>query len=295
MNPHQLSKTAAYVAIKFYGLTLMKPYRDLFDKEVLLFYDRLIADLPAPLDSYHSLLKNGWFRSACMKIDKTLLPGDLMHILMRKSYLPASIERLIDKGYSQVIILGAGFDHIGRTFSQKGITCVELDVDRMVQVKQRFLKQYGYTNKNLTVWPINISERSLYDTLGEIPALNPDERTVAVAEGFFDYLTPEEFSKTLNGLSAFFVNKLKLVSTVFSLQELTRFQTFVFRNSVKAVGERLKLNASLDDFESILNENDFKVDKNLTAQEMRDGMALTGDLETSVLRGFYLLEASKRM
>ena len=293
MKSKQISKTAAYVAIKFYGLTLIKPYRELFDKEVITFYDRLVGGLPAPLNNYHSLLKKKWFRSACMNLDELLLPGDLMHILMRKLYIKPMIGRLIAKGYTQILILGAGFDHIGKTYSQSGVTCIELDTALMTHIKQHFLDQHGYSNNHLTVYPADLGEGSLSDILPEIPKLDPNAATVAVAEGFFDYLSPESFSQTLNELSEFFNNELKLVSTVFSLQKLNPFHAFVFRNAVRAVGERLELYASLDNFKDFLVKNNFKIDQDLTAYEMRDGITVPKDFEMAVLPGFYLLEASR--
>ena len=290
MESNKYSKTAAYVAIKFYGLTLSNPFNKLFDDEVIAFYDRLVVQLPSPLNNYHALLQKSWFRNVLMYFDEKLLPGDLLHILMRKFYLQRIIERLTEKEYSQIIILGAGFDHLGSTYSRNGIPCFELDVTATAHIKQQFLDRYGYTNNHLTVYPANLSHRSLYEVLTEIPSLDSEAKTVVIAEGFFDYLRPEVFSLTLN---EFFSNSLKLVSTVFSLQELNRFHAFVFRNAIKAAGEDLKLHASRDDYKHYLKKHHFQIDHILTADEMRDGILLQKVSEMAILPGFYILEASR--
>lgn len=292
MKSNQLSRTAAYVAIKFYGLTLENPYHKLFDNETLSFYDRLVSEFPAPLDKYHRLLQNKWIRSATKFIDELLLPGDLMHILMRKYYISKMVEQLVKKEYKQMIILGAGFDHLGKVYSNKGVTCVELDVPLMAQIKQQFLDKNNFTNKNLTVFPANFSRASLSDFMREIPQVDPDLKTIAVAEGFFDYLTHREFSNTLKDLSGFFRNKLSLISTVFSINELSTFHAFVFRNAVKAVGEKIKLHLSIEDFTQILSTNSLCLEKRLSAKDMMNHINTPEVHEKPILPGFYILQAS---
>ncbi|MDX1585285.1 MAG: hypothetical protein R3222_01020, partial [Balneolaceae bacterium] len=124
MRSSRISKTAAFVAIKIYGLTLMEPYRKLYDDEIIEFYSRLVNQLPLPLRRYHSLLTKKWFRSASIFLEESLLPGDLMHILMRKHYLSSVIDCCIHKNYSQIVVLGAGFDHIGAIYSKNGVRCI---------------------------------------------------------------------------------------------------------------------------------------------------------------------------
>ncbi len=293
MESNTYSKTAAYVAIKFYGLTLINPFYKLFDDNIIAFYNRLVAQLPSPLNNYHVLLQKTWFRNVSMYFDEILLPGDLLHILMRKFHLQNITERLIEEGYSQILILGAGFDHLGSLHARNGTPCFELDVTATAHIKQQFLNQYGYTNTNLTVYPANLSHRLLYDILTDIPSLDSEAKTLVIAEGFFDYLTPDVFSLTLKSLTDYFSNSLKLVTTVFSLQELNRFYAFVFRNAVKAAGEELKLHASRDDYEQYLKNHHFQIDHTLTADEMRDGIPLQKVSEMAILPGFYLLEASR--
>lgn len=293
MNSGRFSKTAAYVAIKFYGLTQIELYRKLFDEEVITFYDRIVAALPLPLKRYHSFLKQGWFRSVCIFLEESLLPGDLMHILMRKFYISSSIDRLITQGYSQIIILGAGFDHIGVTYSRKGISCLELDTASVIEIKQHFLELHAYSNSKLNSYPVNINRTGLSDLLPGIPSIDPDARTIVIAEGFFDYLTPQKCSETLNALTHYFRSDLKFISTVFSLEQLTSFHAFVFENAVKAVGEKLQLHASIEEFRNILMKNNFQIKHILQNNEMYNENNVLKNSNLAILPGFYLLEAGK--
>lgn len=84
MKANQLSKTAAFVAIKFYGLTRIEKFRSLFDDSVVNFYDRIVQTLPGPLSYYHSWLKYSGIRKLFIGAEELLLPGDLLHIIARK-------------------------------------------------------------------------------------------------------------------------------------------------------------------------------------------------------------------
>lgn len=289
MKPNRLSKTAAYIAIKFYGLTLIEPFRSLFDEETLLFYDRLVADLPAPLNKYHSFLKNKWIRTCAISLDEFFLPGDLMHILLRKYHIREMIEKSIIHQNEQLIILGAGFDHMGKTYSEKGLQCFELDVPRMAHIKQTFLGSHRYHNNNLTIYPIHFSGDSLSDELVNIPQLTPETETIVVAEGFFDYLSPAEFKNTVKSLTNFFNNRVTLISTVFSLDELTPFRSLIFKSAVLAVAEQLKLHYSVCEFIDFFKENNFQIKNQLSGEVMKSQTLAAQDIQMPVLPGFYLI------
>lgn len=293
MKSDPFSKTAAYVAIKFYGLSQIEQYRELFDRDVITFYDRLVASLPTPLNRYHTLLKNDWFRSASIFIDEAMLPGDLMHILMRKYYISSTVDRLIQEDYSQILILGAGFDHIAAIYSQKGISCIELDTVSVLKIKQHFLETNSYSNNKHTLHPVDINRTQLSYLLPSIPDIDPDAHTIAIAEGFFDYITPKKFSEALHGLHSFFNSELKILSTVFSLQQLTQFHAFVFKYAVKAVGEKLQLHANLEEFQNYFRKNNFLVEHLWDADKLKNDNPVLQASKMDVLPGFYILEASK--
>lgn len=291
MKPNQLSKTAAYIAIKFYGITLTEPYRSLFDKETIRYYDHLVANLPFPLNKYHSYLKNKWFRNCLKSVDEFLLPGDLMHILMRKYYMSKMVNELIDQNYKQLIVLGAGFDHLGKAFADKGLNCFELDVPRMAQLKLKFLQKFNYHDNRLTVFPAHFSESSLYDFLTLIPNLDSRKKTIIAAEGFFDYLTPKELKGILNNLSWYFNNRVTLISTLFALDELTLFHSFIFKSAVAAVGEELKLYCSQQEFDHILTSQNYQVEVLIPGETMRREKLMPLGIDMPVLPGFYLVKA----
>lgn len=291
MKFDRISKTAAFIAIKFYGLTKSGTFRSLFDQQTLLFYDRLVSSLPSPLNFYHAILDKSYVRKMLISLEELFLPGDLLHVIQRKYFIQGMVEKLKQKGSKQLIILGSGFDHLGSIFSKAGLRCFEIDVPGTIRTKQQFLKKYGYEHKNLTVCPINFSNTLLNDIIGAINGIDPAAETVVVAEGFFDYLSPSETNRILNDLSGFFDNKVTLVSTVFSLDELFWFHSLVFKTSVRLVGEQLKLYRSLHEFNEILERNHFQTEKVHSSAELKSKLTGFRYSDWSILDGFYIIEA----
>lgn len=291
MKPDQLSQTAAFIAIKFYGLTLSEPYRSLFDEPTIRFYDRMVAGLPSPLNKYHSWLQKKWIRKFFIFSEELLLPGDLMHILMRKYCISKIMEELISKGYDQLIVLGAGFDHLATKYSARGMPSFEIDVPRMAHLKQNFANVYSYDNNKLNICSAYFSRDSFLNILTGIAGIDSQRKTIIVAEGFFDYLVPGETQAILEEMTAFFDNTVTLISTAFSLNELSRFRALVFKAGVRIVGEQLKLHYSLAEFSRVLAENGFTIHESISADFMKRKILNPRDIGLPVLPGFYLLKA----
>lgn len=292
MNPEQLSQTAAFIAIKFYGLTRSQPYRSLFDEETILFYERLVSELPAPLNRYHGILQKPWLRKFFIFSEELLLPGDLMHILMRKWYIGKMAERLFENGYEQLLVLGSGFDHLALKYSLRGIPAFEIDAPHMSALKKDFLHKYDYANKQLHILPAHVSKDSPYNLISQVQELDPQRKTIVVAEGFFDYITPENTGYLLRELGSHF-QQVALISTVFALNELNIFRAWIFKTGVWMVGEQLKLHLSKEDFSSMLKNYDFHIKEHITAHEMEHRLMEHENISHPVLRGFHLLEAEK--
>ncbi|MDR8391153.1 class I SAM-dependent methyltransferase [Aliifodinibius sp. S!AR15-10] len=291
MQPNQISQTAAFIAIKFYGLTQTDPYRSWFDEKIIRFYDRLVQFLPKPLHLYHSVLKKKWIRRFFLFSEELLLPGDLMHIIMRKYFIGQQVDQLLDSGYEQLLVLGAGFDHLAMLHSQKGTCSFEIDAPGMASLKEQFIKQHGMQNANLHLLSHHVSEGNNKINLELIPPLDPNRKTVIVAEGFFDYLYPEQSKKILEDLVTFFNNKATLISTIFALDELSVVRRSVFKAGVTMVGEKIRLGWSKEEYESTLDSVGFGNTRMLNASTMRQKLLVPADISMPVLDGFYLVSS----
>lgn len=289
MKPNKISSTAAFIAIKFFGLAQYKKFRRLFEPSVVAFYDQLIKNFPAPLRFYHFWLQFEWIRKIYIALEEMLLPGDLLHIVARKYMIHSKVANLIDEGYEQIIILGAGFDHLGYYFSEKGIYCLECDVPRMATQKKRLLNEIYPNRKGPEIVPWFFPKNRLDELLKKNSRLKSDKRTIVVAEGLFDYLERDSAEEILEQLKSCLDNKPAILTTHFALDEIPPFYRSVYTLSVKMVGESLKLKYSLSEFRTLFRDKGFKVYETIERDEMENDLKSHTGTSLSILKGFYLL------
>lgn len=265
--------------------------RNFFSEDVIRFYEQLLQTFPAPLRWYHRGLKRPAMRRFFTFWEELLLPGDLMHIILRKWYLTRWLERLHGAGYRQLLILGSGFDHLAPLYSARGMKSLEIDTPRMIQIKKQCIDSCGYANTNLMLEKGFLSHDKLSEILNDTQLLDPCQKTVVIAEGFFDYFTQDECAVFLRDLRGFFKDETKLLSTVFSLHELSGFRSFIYKNSIRLAGEELKLGLSKHAFLSFLSEHGFEQEQCISHKKMRDEVLRPRGIDRPVLPGFYLVEA----
>lgn len=290
MKSDQLSQTAAFIAVKLYGLTREEKYRAFFDEDTLAFYDQLVKFLPAPINYYYSALQKKWVRSFFIQTEEWLLPGDLMHILMRKYYIQQAVQKLYNHSYEQLLVLGGGFDHISSRYSHKGMKCLEVDLPKMITLKQDFLDAFGYSNSNLYLKTVTPDGASFKKQLRSSPKLSTQQKTIVLAEGFFDYITEAQVEHIFDDLTHFFKNDIALVSTVFDLSKLSPFRRLVFKSSVAMVGEKLKFNHSISQFLQLVARWGFTNETIISYKQMEQDLLVPAGISLPVLSGFYLLE-----
>lgn len=291
MKPDQLSQTAAFVAIKFYGLSRIEAFHTLFDDSIVTFYDRLIQSLPAPLCYYHYWLKFGWVRKLYIWSEELLLPGDLLHIVARKWYIQRITQNLVDEGYEQIIVLGAGFDHLSFYFSHQGLPCFELDAPRMATLKQQFFNDFYPDKIHPQIVSSHLPDDDLKNNFEAHPEIDPDKKTIVVAEGFFDYLEAQTVTQSLQLINNYFMHKPALISTHFALDELSFFYRWVFKTSVNMVDEQLQLKSTIKDFKILLTKAEYHISQQYDAQEISAEIKKRTGTNLPVLDGFYVLLA----
>jgi len=289
MKPDQLSKTASFIAIKFYGLTRIPSFQSLFDDSVVNFYDRVVESLPFPLNYYHYWLKYSWVRRLYIWSEELLLPGDLLHIVARKFYIRQFINELKDDGYEQIIILGAGFDDLGFTYSQKGFSCFELEVPHMATLKQQFLNSYYPGKKHPRIIHAHLTNNQRGLPFYSDSNIHRNKKTILIAEGFFDYLHTDLVENILNQIQHYFSNNPALISTHFALEELPIHHRWSFKTGVKAVGEELKLHQNINQFRKLLTDNKYVIEKQFDHQTMTSKLQRSIGTGLPMLKGFYLL------
>ncbi len=284
----KISYTAAYIVVKFFGLTKDPKIASKFDPFVLDFYKRMVGFLPSHLSWYQNSLDSSFLRKFFIWSEELLLPGDLMHIICRKYYMTKMVTVAIENEIEQVVSMGAGFDHLGAYTSSKGINTFELDLDWMIDKKQTFLEENGYSNDLLKTIPIDVLKQRLPELLKTQASFNPDKKTLFIGEGFFDYLPPKTTREILEDIKSLNPDN-QLLTTFFSLDELNWFHRFSFTSGVSLVGESLRLPLNRLEFIELLRELGYSVDKEMGYKEMQRELVQSMGVKLPVLKGFYVM------
>lgn len=290
MKLTHLSQSAAFIAIKFYGLTRDERYRTLFEDETIQYYEKMVSFLPAPLSYYHYWLQFKWVRLFYIAVEETLLPGDLLHILARKRFVERMTDDLLKEEYDQILILGGGLDHLGLRYARSNISTIEMDTPRMSQYKQAFFDQHYPHAEHPHLIGCDLSAQPLSQILQRQDILSPENKTAVIAEGFFDYLDPSAIHVTLSTLQDYFSSPA-IISTHFALSELPPFHRWVFRTSLQLAGEPLQFHTTLDEFEQILNEYHLQLNSCFGTDDLAIRLNTQIDTNLSFLKGFYLFTA----
>ncbi|MDZ7694340.1 MAG: hypothetical protein U5K69_24995 [Balneolaceae bacterium] len=138
------------------------------------------------------------------------------------------------------------------------LPCIEVDTTHMSDLKTTFLKSTGRMNPYLTIHrhPAQ-SRRHASLPLDDFEELDPGRKTIIIAEGFFDYLESSHAESILKGLASFFRNDAIMMSTIFALDQLSAPRRVIFKAAVRMVGERIKLELSKEEFETLVDSTGF--------------------------------------
>jgi len=292
---NKISHTAAFVAVKFFGMTLREPFRSQFDKRVLKFYDEIVRQLPPHLSWYKKALNSSFWRKFFIFSEELLLPGDLMHIVCRKYYMSCLLQKALQNGCEQVVVLGSGFDHLAWSAAQQEISSFEIDTGLTAIKKKEYLSSSGMLPDRLHLVSLDVSSSNLFKILTEHPNFSRDKSTVFVAEGFFDYLNLDTAVQVLRQILAL-SPKARLLSTIFSLDELNFFYRSSFTSGVAMVGESIKLPLDKNGFIELLEKEAFDVEKVISYRQMQNEFIRPLGVKYPVLKGFYVVDSgfSKR-
>jgi len=252
------SQTAAYIAIKFYGLTQIPEYRALFNEETIELYDRQVCHLPGQLHRYHYWLTNKKFRDLVISLEELLLPGDLLHILQRKWVMQKLFTCSMHEGYKQLIVLGSGFDHLSLIATRWDITAIEIDTPATLHTKKAILESAGYDLQEVQQIGAKLTNQNLNKILHKQNTVDPNKNTLIVAEGFWDYLSEDFNEQIADSIAGYFKRQVRIASTIFDLTRLDSWYRWIYRGSIRMVGEKLASTTTIPKIKKRWEDRNFK-------------------------------------
>ncbi len=155
---------------------------------------------PDPLfhDPFAAWFSNDMARDAARGLDAAFPPSTTM-VRFRTRYFNRFVERGIEAGARQVVLLGGGFDMRAHAFAHSGVNFFEVDQKAVIEFKRGLLESRGLEQPPSL--PANYLDVDLVGELGE-RGFDPDVPTLIVWEGNTMYLPPESIMPFLNRLAS---------------------------------------------------------------------------------------------
>lgn len=106
--------------------------------------------------------------------------------VVRHRAIDVLVERAISEGFSQIVIVGAGYDMRASRFAKNGVRWIEAD-EAETQARKLRLLASRRDARHVERVPVDLSKGSLRDALARTAYVN-DAPTCFVAEGLIHYL-----------------------------------------------------------------------------------------------------------
>lgn len=147
-----------------------------------------------------SLISTRWYRGFVDRILEPIMPGHLLHVVLRKRFFDDEVRAAIADGVRQVLVIGGGYDTLClRTADEyPQVCCFEIDHPATHQVKARAVEAIGAARPNLRLIGVDLGRRSLEDVLREQIDWSSTVPTAVVAEGVLMYLDEADVKSFFN-------------------------------------------------------------------------------------------------
>jgi len=151
------------------------------------------------------ILKTKWLYYFIWFVERLLLPGMVLHYVLRKRYIEEVVLNIINKGEAcQIVILAAGFDSLACRLSKRfpQVNFIEVDHPATQESKKRILEEIGLLMPNVAFLAVDFSSEKLEDKLLAMKQFNPQANTLFIAEGITMYLDENQINELLKFASS---------------------------------------------------------------------------------------------
>ena len=222
-------------------------------------------------DLFRRMCRRKPLRSLLTLLERLTLPGIGLHYALRKHTIENIVRKSIADSFTQIVVLGAGFDALALRMSVEfpDVKCIELDHPATQRLKTQSLRSRG-RGENVSFVGANLRTESL-DVLTASGVAVEHEPTLFIAEGLFMYMEEARVKSILRSMN----EKFPKVRCVFTFMELDRDGRLRFHNSGSAVEAWLRLKnepfrwgSSRDALSAFLAECGFQLDELISHDEL---------------------------
>lgn len=192
MRKHNPSATAHVIACSTVFLSHEPRYAHLVPPEAVDASTWFMQACSAVTPRLIGLMQRQWFRAAVTALEHAMVPGMMLHYLLRKRWIEERARVCLAKGVDQVVILGAGFDTLALRLHREfpRIRFFEVDHPATQQVKREAVESRSMLAANINFICADLTEENWERALLSHPDFQPQAHTLLIAEAVLMYLQP---------------------------------------------------------------------------------------------------------
>jgi len=201
----QASRTALLIAASLVLLHHDPKYSRLVSKTSADLCARVLEKHSSQTRLFSKIVRQSWFRPIAKLIEGITIPGILLHYALRKKCISRLARSGLANGFTQVVILGAGFDSLSSELQQEFPTVQFWEIDHPATQRHKVRACSEMRIERAHFVAVDLSAAGL-DTETLIDnGFDPAKRAFWIAEGLLMYFPTDVVSslmRTLSSLSA---------------------------------------------------------------------------------------------
>jgi len=140
------------------------------------------------------LMQQHWFRAVVATLERAMVPGIMLHYLLRKRWIEDCVRACLAEGVDQIVILGAGFDTLALRLHREfpHVRFFEVDHPATQQIKRRALESRFMLASNITFIAADLTHESWERALLSQSDYRDQAHTLVIAEAVLMYLQPND-------------------------------------------------------------------------------------------------------
>jgi len=201
VQQEQASRTALVIAASLVLLHHDPRHSRLVSKTSASLCAHVLKKYSARTRLFSKIVRQSWFRPIAKLIERTTIPGILLHYALRKKCISELVRSAVANGVAQVVILGAGFDpltsELQREFPRAQFW--EIDHPATQRHKVRACSEFGIERVHFVA--VDLSTTALEREALMSTGFDSAKRTFWIAEGLLMYFTADIVSSLMKSLS----------------------------------------------------------------------------------------------
>jgi len=245
------------------------------------------------------LMQRHWFRAVVAALERAMVPGIMLHYLLRKRWIEDRVRACLAEGVDQIVILGAGFDTLALRLHREfpHVRFFEVDHPATQQIKRRALESRFMLASNITFIAADLTQESWERALLSQSDYRDQAHTLVIAEAVLMYLQPNDLDAIFKFLREHTDQRSRFL---FTFMEPTGDGKISFHNATRLLdswlwwrGEPFTWGVRREALSSYLHEGGFSLQQLATPETFRRRYCNPGLSAIPLAEGEYICLAER--